>query len=95
MKYLVVDGMLNGTGIRDKYEGGYISVDALHLPRELRERITTWLKKYEQEHYNGYLDIAKVNELDAVGIKIAEDIKSITKYKITYFSNATGIEKQL
>ena len=31
MKYLVIDAALSGTGIRDKYEGGYIDPDDLGL----------------------------------------------------------------
>lgn len=39
MKYLVVDGELSGTGIRDAVEGDYIELDDLGLRDDLAHRI--------------------------------------------------------
>ena len=39
MKYLVVDGGLSGTGIRDKYDGGYINPADLGLNPEITAHI--------------------------------------------------------
>ncbi len=89
MKYLVIDGMLNGTGIRDKYEGGYLSLDSLELPQSLRIKIKEWLSSYEQEHYNGFENTVNVDELDKTGIEIAKQIKTILNAKVEYFSSAT------
>ena len=45
-RYLVIDGMLNGTGIRDYYEGGYVEPQELNLSLELKERLEAWLSRY-------------------------------------------------
>lgn len=95
MKYLVIDGMLHGTGIRDKNEGGYIKLDTLNLPDALKVKIKSWLQKYEEEHYNGYSNAENVQELDSVGIEIAKQIQSIMDSKVTYFSSATMKEQQV
>ena len=89
MKYLVIDGLLHGTGIRDKNEGGYIKLDTLHLPDTLKIKIKSWLQKYEEEHYNSYSNAENINELDTLGVEIAKHIKSIVNSKVTYFSSAT------
>jgi hypothetical protein len=45
MKYLVVDASLNSTGIRDKYEGEYISPEGLKLSHSTINRLNKWLSK--------------------------------------------------
>lgn len=95
MKYLIVDGMLNGTGIRDKYEGGYISLETLSLPNDLISMIKKWLTDYEQQHYSSFSDTKKVQELDAVGIEISKQVKSLLDAKVTYFSSATMKEQEV
>lgn len=89
MRYLVIDASLSGTGIRDKYEGGYISPDDLGLSCEIIDRLNQWLPKYENEHYNGFTDENIVNELDREGMEIASMIKSeLAEVKLEYFSDA-------
>lgn len=90
MKYLVVDACLNGTGIRDQYEGGYISPEDLGLSLQIVSRIKNWLTKYERQHYKGYNDIAEIYFLDSEGIEIAQAIlKELFDVKIKYYSDAT------
>jgi len=89
MKYLVIDASLSGTGIRDKYEGGYISPDDLGLSCEIIDMLNQWLTKYENQHYNGFTDECVINELDREGKKIALMIKSeLAGVKLEYFSDA-------
>jgi hypothetical protein len=89
MRYLVIDASLSGTGIRDKYEGGYISPDDLGLSSEILGRLNQWLSKYENEHYNGFTDKCVIDELDREGKEIALMIKSeLLEVKLEYFSDA-------
>lgn len=89
MRYLVIDASLNGTGIRDKYEGAYIVPENLGLKPETVKRLTEWLSRYENEHYNGFENIPLINELDQKGKEIALAIKKgLLKVKVEYFSDA-------
>lgn len=89
MKYLVIDAALSGTGIRDKYEGGYIEPEDLGLSLATKQRLNEWLSKYENEHYNGFTDDNIINELDQEGKEIALMIKKeLSEVKIEYFSDA-------
>ena len=89
MKYIVIDAGLNGTGIRDKYEGGFIAPEDLGLSSEVKQRLNEWLSKYEDEHYNGFTDDRIISELDLEGKEIALMIKQeLPEVKIDYFSEA-------
>jgi hypothetical protein len=90
MKYLVIDAALNGTGIRDEYNGGYIEPNTLGLSTVLIEQLKQWLLLYAEEKYKGYTNMDKIKLLDARGKNIATAIKSeLTDVKIAYFSDAT------
>ncbi|OPB88531.1 hypothetical protein BB021_08270 [Elizabethkingia ursingii] len=87
--YLVIDAALNGIGIRNKYEGGYESLEELGISLLTRKKIMEWLLEYENEHYNGFADIDIVNKLDREGREIALMIKNeLPESKIEYFSTA-------
>jgi hypothetical protein len=89
MRYLTIDGMFSGTGIRDSIEGGYIKPDDLGLSTELKEKISDWLSRYEDEHYAQYEDESKVSQLDAEGLEICNLLKSeISDLKVVYYSAA-------
>ena len=89
MRYLVIDASLNGTGIRDYYEGGYIAPADLCLSDETIKKLKDWLIKYENEHYNGFEDDGLIDELDKEGKEIALIIKNeISDVKVEYFSHA-------
>lgn len=89
MNYLIVDGGLSGTGIRDKYEGGYLSPESLGLNNSLVYQINTWLLKYENEHYNEFNNVNIIDELDKEGNEIARKIKDeLIDIKVEYFSAA-------
>lgn len=89
MRYLIIDASLNGTGIRDKYEGGYISPDDLLISRATKDRLNQWLTKYENEHYKEFTNDFIVAELDEEGKEIALKIKSeLSDAKLEYFSDA-------
>lgn len=89
MKYLIVDAALSGTGIRDKYEGGYLEPEDLGLSQALINHLRDWLLRYENEHYFGYANSSLIDKLDLEGIEIALMIKNeITDVKIEYYSDA-------
>lgn len=89
MRYIVIDASLRGTGIRDKYEGGYIRPEDLSLKTETVMRLNKWLSMYEEEHYNGFANNTLVNKLDQEGKEIALIIKNeLIGVKVEYFSDA-------
>ena len=89
MKYLVVDGMFRGTGIRDKYNSGYIRIDHLPIPIEVKNQINNWLADYQNEFFTGYKDELRILELDKVGIEIAKAIQKHLDAKVTYYSDGS------
>lgn len=96
MIYLVVDAFLNGTGIRDKYEGGYLDPKDLGLTSNIINRLNRWLSKYADEQYNGFNDNTIIDELDREGKKIALIIKNeLPETKLEYFSSARMASEML
>jgi hypothetical protein len=53
-RYLVVDGGLSGTGIRDAVEGGYLTVSAIGISEDLINAISSWQQRYELTHFGAY-----------------------------------------
>ena len=89
MKYLTIDAALNGTGIRDYYNGSFLNPEDLHLNVTTIQRINQWLVRYENEHYNGYVNDELIKELDSEGKEIALTIKNeLSDVKVGYFSDA-------
>ncbi len=89
MKYLVVDGMFSGSGIRDSIEGGYLELEQLGLSDQLVEKISDWLGRYEDAHFFQYQDKSKVENLDNEGMEICAMLKSeIPESKVEYYSSA-------
>jgi hypothetical protein len=89
MRYLAVDGMLSGTGIRDSVEGGYVDPAELGVSEDLRRRIGLWLIRYADAHYAQFEDSQVVAELDTEGVAICRQLRDeLPQSKITYFSNA-------
>jgi hypothetical protein len=88
-KYLTVDGMLSGTGIRDSVSGGYIAPNKLGLSKELVLQLTGWLNRYETSHYSGFSDRVEVAQLDTEGMRIADQIQiQLRVAKVLYYSHA-------
>lgn len=89
MKYLIIDGMLSGTGIRDSISGGYIDPLKLGLSVELSTVIEQWIKCYEQAHFLKFKDAEENEKLDREGLAICNQIRdSHPDYKIDYYSSA-------
>lgn len=89
MRYLVVDGMHSGTGIRDAVSGGYLTVDELGLSKTLSDKIVLWLNEYEDEHYNSYSNTENINRLDSMGLSIAKELQlELPDSKVEYYSSA-------
>ena len=94
MKFLIVDGCLRGTGIRDKYQGGYINPVSLGLSSIFIKKLDFWLKNYEDEFYNQYTNTEWVKELDKEGENIALLLKKeLVNSKIEYYSDAMMVSK--
>lgn len=92
MKYIIVDGYLNGSGIRDKYNSGYINREELNLSSSLNLKIIDWLDRYWNEFYNNYDDKNKIEALDEEGEKIAKLLKEeLHNVDVEYFSDAKMI----
>jgi hypothetical protein len=88
-RYLIIDGMFHGTGIRDAVEGEYISLEELCIDEVLTKRIENWLLQYNAEHCAGYIHEDIMRYLDNEGICIAIAIqKTFPDYKIEYYSDA-------
>jgi hypothetical protein len=89
MREIIIDGMLHGTGIRDKYEGGYLYPQDIGLPDEIILKLNQWLLEYEEEHYNSFSNKKNIKRLDSEGIEIARQIRDkLGDTKVSYYSNA-------
>lgn len=89
MKYLTVDGMLSGTGIRNTIEGDYLNLEQLRLSKQLINKISTWLDLYEDAHFMQYQDKQQITSLDKEGLLICSMLKKeLPESKVEYFSNA-------
>ena len=89
MRYLIIDASLSGTGIRNKYDGGFLSPEELGISCDVIYQLNKWLSEYENEHYNGFTDDDIIAELDRKGKEIALIIKNeLSNVKLEYFSDA-------
>jgi hypothetical protein len=90
MIYLVIDACFGGTGIRDRYNGGYIKPEELSLGNNTIAVLEEWLIKYNNEFFNGYDNSTVISRLDNEGLKISLEISKELKdtAKIEYFSDA-------
>ena len=89
MRYLLVDGMMSGTGIRDAVEGGYLDPKDLELSEPLVRRISLWLLAYEEAHLEQYSDKDNIAALDAEGRKIRDQVREeLPDAKVSYYSDA-------
>jgi len=89
MRYLIVDGMLSGTGIRDAVNGGYIKREDLPISKKFSDCIKRWLCFYASAHYHDFNDEELAARLDAEGLKIMRHLKNeVAHSKISYFSSA-------
>lgn len=89
MKYLIIDGMLSGTGVRDAVEGGYLDLNDLGISADTVKIISAWHARYEHAHYAQFVDADEVGQLDAQGLSICKRLKlELPHSKIEYFSSA-------
>ena len=92
--YLVVDGQLSGTGIRDGANGGFLEPNGLSV--ELSLRLANWLTEYEAEHYRGFKNESRIQELDQEGKEIAIAIhREVSDIKVAYYSDAHSAKEEL
>ena len=91
MRYLVVDGELNSTGLKEGYTKKEINPGSLNLSVSLQKRIAEWVKKYSDAHINGFLN-SNTDDLDSEGHLICQELhKEIPSVKIEYVSAATMV----
>jgi hypothetical protein len=89
MKYLMIDAEQDSTGIRDYYEGEYLSPEDLHLSPTTTKWIAEWLLRYENQRRKSYVDNQVIEELDREGKEIALTVKrELLDVKIGYYSDA-------
>ena len=89
MRYLTIDGMLSGTGIKDSLAGEYLDPRVIGLSPELVQRIENWVIEYETAHYHQFNDETENQRLDQEGIEIARQTRGqLTESKVEYFSHA-------
>jgi hypothetical protein len=89
MRYLIVDGMLSGTGVRDTVSGGYVVLAELGLSPSVVEMIANWLARYEAAHYRQSADLGEVKARDDIGLKLCDRLaQELPGNKVGYFSAA-------
>jgi hypothetical protein len=89
MRYLVVDGMLSGTGVRDAVDGGYLDLHELGLSSEFVKDMSLWLRRYENAHYAQFGDRQEVAALDSQGLVLCKRLgEELPQSKVEYFSSA-------
>ena len=89
MRYVTIDGMLSGTGIRDSLTGKYLDPKEAGFSPELVQRIERWVIDYETAHYHQFNDEAENRRIDQEGIEIARQAQlQLPEAKVEYFSNA-------
>lgn len=89
MEYIIIDGYFSGTGIRDKYNGGYIPPESLNLSPALIDKLKKWLTKYESEFFNQYSYPERIKTLDEEGEQVAILVeKECANTKVEYYSDA-------
>ena len=89
MRYLIVDGMLSGTGVRDAVSGGYVALAELGLSPSVVKMIASWLARYEAAHYREFDDSGEVKVLDDIGLKLCDRLaQEHPGNKVGYFSAA-------
>ena len=87
-KYLTIDGMVSGTGIRDDKE--YIDPESLRLSSKLVKRLKVWHESYQTEFYKGYENESLTRCLDREGIEISKAVtKEYKECKVEYLSDST------
>jgi hypothetical protein len=93
IRYLIVDGMFSGTGIRDSVDGGYLKPDTLAISPSLRERITSWLSRYGEAHLSQYKNESEILSLDNEGLEICRSLRDeLPDAKIEYYSSAKMVK---
>lgn len=89
MRYLIVDGMLSGTGIRDAASGGYVDLAELRLSPNSLDVIASWLDHYATAHYRQFNDSQEVKALDDIGLELCDRLaRELPGNEIGYFSAA-------
>ncbi|TYC64556.1 hypothetical protein FMN63_18925 [Stappia sp. BW2] len=88
MRYLTVDGMSSGTGVRDTLDGGFVDLDKIGVSAGLKRDVRVWLLEYEADFFAGFRNLKTLAALDEKGLQIAQRLsKEIPGSKIEYYSD--------
>ena len=93
MRYLIVDGMLSGTGVRDAIEGGYLDLHELGLSSDFIKDILLWVRRYEDAHYAQFDDKQEVTVLDSQGLALCKGLEKNFRNRRLNISQAQRCEK--
>ncbi|MEP3893167.1 MAG: hypothetical protein ABJN52_04130 [Litorimonas sp.] len=87
MKYLTVDAMPTGTGVRDSLGGGFYSLEELNVPSYLIEEFATWIANYKMVIQSATPKAIDIEQLDRVGLGLCRKLSSeLSDVKVEYFS---------
>lgn len=90
MRYLTLDGMLSGTGVRDSVEGGFVNLSDLPISEDLRNKISNWASSYQKEHFSSFKEQEVITALDDKGRELCEELRrELPDSKVEYYSAAT------
>lgn len=88
MRYLVVNGLMSGTGIKDPHSEIDPSPQELGLSSHVISLIEQWLKRYADAMMDGYKNKKENERLDQEGIEIARAVRSeLLETKVEYYSD--------
>jgi hypothetical protein len=89
MRYLVLDGYISGTGIRDAISDEYLELKSLPLPKELIDAISSWKNEYYKEVVSGKSSTEKeksFQKLDGLGVELSKALKVVSnEIKVDYY----------
>jgi hypothetical protein len=89
MHYLIVDGEMSGTGIKNSVSGEDVNLASLGLSNELQASISEWVERYEATHRADLCDGVEIQELDRIGLQLASAVKDkLPGSKLQYLSAA-------
>ena len=95
-KYIVVDGEMGGTGLREKYRPLDLEPGDLGISDGLQSRIREWLLEYERAYHSNFTNEVENMNLDAKGVEIAKCVKQeLPSAEVSYYSSVTLCELPL
>lgn len=87
IEYIILDGYLIGTGVRNKMTSEFIKIDKLNLSNRLKLEIQSWCSQYHLSTIENLGHNENIfYQLDLKGIELSKSIiKENKSYKIDYY----------